>query len=158
MGQTNEFILVVAAPFRKNAASSLSIKEFEFSLSFDLKWMSPREALNVCDMAVRSNLLKLDGDTLKPSFDVDAFDIPHGFKPSPTLFMDKSVVERIMDHIAAATDLDMREIAARINTRQQHLSDLVDIEIAALLVARELGCDIEPIYGQVYDMIIQDSR
>ncbi|MCD4801027.1 MAG: DUF2240 family protein, partial [Methanococcoides sp.] len=45
----DELSLVVASPFKKNATSSLSIKDFEFSLSFDLKWMSPAQASKVRD-------------------------------------------------------------------------------------------------------------
>ena len=40
---------VVSAPFKKNLAVSLSEKDFEFSLAFDLKWFSPKIASEVKD-------------------------------------------------------------------------------------------------------------
>jgi len=154
MKETDELTIAVAGPFKKNAVSSLSIKEFDFSLSFDLKWMSPDDASKLRERAVRSKLLTVDDGILRPDFNIDAVDVPHGFRPSPALFKERSDLDNIMAHIAGSTSLEMREIAARINAKQEELSDLVDIEIAALLVARELGCDIEPIYGKVYDEII----
>lgn len=154
MKEMDELAFAVAGPFKKNSASSLSIKDFDFSLSFDLKWMSPDEASKLRERAIRSKLLVIEDGILRPDFNIDAVDIPHGFKPSPALFKDDSALEYIMAHIAISTSLEMREIAVRINSKQEELSDLVDIEAAAILVARELGCDIESIYQKVYDKII----
>ena len=158
MKEMDELAFAVAGPFKKNAASSLSIKEFDFSLSFDLKWMSPDEASKLRERAVRSKLLVIEDGTLRPDFRIDSVDIPNGFRPSPALFKERSDIENIMAHIAGSTSLEMREIAASINAKQEELSYLVDTETAAIMVARELGCDIESIYQEVYDKIIQGSR
>jgi len=155
MGQVDELTLVVAAPFKKNAVSSLSMRDFEFALSFDLKWMSPDEASKVRDLAIKSRLLALVDGMLKPVFDLDTTDIPHGFKPQVDLFREKTLPEQIMAHISATTGMGLRDIAAKINAKQEQLSDLVDIEVATLLVAKEMGCDIEPFYSQVHDAVIR---
>jgi hypothetical protein len=154
MKEMDELAFAVAGPFKNNASSSLSIKEFDFSLSFDLKWMSPDDASKLRERAIRSKLLVIEDDILRPDFNIDAFDIPPGFKPSPALFKERSDLEHIMAYIASSTSLGVREIAARINAKQEELSYLVDIEAAALLVAREIGCDIGPVYQEVYDRII----
>ncbi|NYT19735.1 MAG: DUF2240 family protein, partial [Methanosarcinales archaeon] len=60
----DELSLVVASPFKKNATSSLSIKDFEFALSFDLKWMSPAQASKVRDQAIMFSLLKFENGEL----------------------------------------------------------------------------------------------
>ena len=155
MGQVDELTLVVAAPFKKNAVPSLSMRDFEFALSFDLKWMSPDEASKVRDLAIKSRLLTLVDGMLKPIFDLDTTDIPHGFKPQVDLFREKTLPEQIMAHISATTGMGLRDIAAKINAKQEQLSDLVDIEVATLLVAKEMGCDIEPFYSQVHDAVIR---
>ena len=158
MGQVNELTLVLAAPFKKNATSSLSMRDFEFALSFDFKWMSPDEASKVRDLGIKSRLLTLDGGALKPVFDLDDVDMPHGFKPDVDLFKEKTLLENIMDHVSTSTGMELRDIAARINAKQEQLSDLVDIEVAALLVAKEVGCDIENLYGQVHDVVFDRER
>ena len=154
MVQVNELTLVVAAPFKKNAAPLLSMRDFEFALSFDLKWMSPDEASKVRDLAIKSRLLTLVDGMLKPVFDLDATDIPHDFKPEVDLFKEKTLLELIMEHISATTGMGLRDIVIKINAKQEQLSDLVDIEVAALLIAKEAGCDIEPFYEQVHELII----
>ena len=58
-----------------------------------------------------------------------------------------------MDHVSTTTGMGLRDIAARINAKQEQLSDLVDIEVAALLVANEMECDIEQFYEQVHDVV-----
>lgn len=155
MGQVNELTLVVAAPFLKNATSSLSMRDFEFSLSFDFKWMSPDEASKIRDLGIKSRLLTLDGGALKPVFDLESIDMPHGFKPDVDLFKEKTLLENIMDDVSATTGMSLRDIAVKINAKQEQLSDLVDIEVAALLVAKELGYDIEPFYGPVHDVVFR---
>jgi hypothetical protein len=40
-----------------------------------------------------------------------------------------------------------------INKKQEELGDLVDIEVAGLLVAREIGCNIDSIYDRVFDKV-----
>jgi hypothetical protein len=45
--------------------------------------------------------------------------------------------------------MDNRNVAALISRKQEKLGDMVEIEVAALLVAREIGCDINKIYPKV---------
>jgi len=151
----DELTLVVAAPFKKNAASSLSLRDFEFALSFDLKWMSPTEASKVRDLAIKSKRLTLVNAMLKPVFDLGNIDIPHGFKPEIDLFKEKTLLGEIIEHISTTTGMALRDIAAKINVKHEQLSDIVDIEVTALLVAREMKCDIDPVYERVYDAIIR---
>jgi hypothetical protein len=54
-----------------------------------------------------------------------------------------------MAMISACSGLDKKNVAALISRKQENLGDLVDIEIAALVVAREIGCDINNIYSKV---------
>lgn len=155
MGHLDEITLVVAAPFKKNAAPLLSMRDFEFALSFDLKWMSPDEASKVRDLAIKSRLLTLVDGMLKPVFDLDTTEIPHDFKPKVDLFKEKTLLEDIMEYISTTTETRLRDIAIRINSKQEQLSDLVDIEVAALLIAKEMGCDIEPFYEKVHDAVVR---
>ena len=155
MGHLDELTLVVAAPFKKNAVPLLSMRDFEFALSFDLKWMSPDEASKVRDLAIKSRLLTLVDGMLKPVFDLDATEIPHDFKPKVDLFKEKTLLEDIMEYISTTTGTGLRDIAIRINSKQEQLSDLVNIEVAALLIAKEMGCDIEPFYKKVHDAVVR---
>src|SRR5665647_1277263 len=76
-----ELKFVVSIPFKKNLAVSLSEKDFEFSLAFDLKWFSPKIASKVKDRALEVGLLNLKHGALIPAFDVESIRLPHAFKP-----------------------------------------------------------------------------
>ncbi|TGC11455.1 DUF2240 family protein [Methanolobus halotolerans] len=149
----DELTLVVATPFKKKATSSLSIKDFEFALSFDLKWMAPDLASRIRDKAIRSRLLRLEGNRLIPAFAIEKIELPQGFKPSGNIFSEKTPIEELITMIAAKTGKTEKEAIAEINTHQERLGDLVDIEITALVVAKEKGCDIESIYQKLYDKV-----
>jgi hypothetical protein len=145
----DEFLYVVAAPFKQHAANFISIRDFEFSLSFGLKWMSPENASKVRDTALALRLLEINENKLVPTFDVGKIEIPRGFRPSERIFHERPLIEQIMAMIAACSGMDNRNVAALISRKQESLGDMVEIEIAALLVAREIGCDINKIYPKI---------
>ncbi|SET04519.1 hypothetical protein SAMN04488587_2063 [Methanococcoides vulcani] len=149
----DELSLVVASPFKKNATSSLSIKDFEFALSFDLKWMSPAQASKVRDQAIMSSILKFENGELVLNMDADAVDIPAGFKPSEDLFREKGNIEKIMDLLITNSGMSKKEVASRINIKQDSLAGLIDAEVAALLVAHDIGCDAGDLFDEVYQRV-----
>ncbi|WP_406657878.1 DUF2240 family protein [Methanolobus sp. ZRKC2] len=150
----DELALVVATPFKKKATSSLSIKDFEFALSFDLKWMAPDHASKVRDKAISSRLLRLEGDKLAPTFAIENIELPQGFKPSGDIFTEKTPIEELISQIAMKTGKGEKEAIVEINSLQERLGDMVEIEIAALIVAREKGCDVESTYQKIYDKVL----
>ncbi|WP_340817679.1 DUF2240 family protein [Methanolobus sp. WCC4] len=154
----DELMLVAATPFKRNNKDSLSIKDFEFVLSFDLKWMAPDVASKVRDKAIGSQLLKFEGAELAPNFDISTIEIPHGFKPSESIFKERSVIEDIIAMIVASCGTSARETTALINKKQEQLEDLVDIEVAGILTAKELGCDIDLIYDRVYSKVFSEKE
>jgi Uncharacterized protein conserved in archaea len=154
----DELMLVAATPFKRNNKNSLSIKDFEFVLSFDLKWMAPDVASKVRDRAIGAHLLKFSGAELVPNFDISKIEIPHGFKPSESIFKERSTIEDIIAMIVANCGKNARDTTALINKKQEQFDDLVDIEVAGLLTAKDLGCDIDPIYDKVYCKVFSKNE
>lgn len=148
----DELMLVAATPFKRSNKHSLSIKDFEFFLSFDLKWMAPDLASRYRDRAIGAQLLRLEGSELVPAFDINKVEIPHGFKPDLSMLEERSVIEDIIANIVAHSGLNVRDTTALINKKQEQLGELVDIEVAGLLTAKELGCNIDELYDRVYNM------
>ncbi len=145
-----EIRLVVATPFRKKGVTSLSIKEFEFALSFDLKWMAPPLASKVRDKAISAGLLRLEGNKLVLAFDISQLELPNGFKPSPSLFTERTILQELVSLIATQTGNSEKDVMALINGRQEKLGDIVDIEVAALIAAKDEGCDVTAIHDKLY--------
>jgi hypothetical protein len=150
----DELMLVAATPFKRNNKKSLSIKDFEFVLSFDLKWMAPDAASRIRDKAIGAQLLRFEGVELVSAFDISKIEIPHGFKPSDSLFQERAIIEDIIAMIVASCGKNTKDTIVMINKKQEELDDLIDIEIAGLLVARELGCKIDSIYDRVYSKVL----
>ncbi|MFP4654254.1 MAG: DUF2240 family protein [Methanohalobium sp.] len=153
--RVDELTKVVASVFKKKSTPQLPIKEFEFALSFDFKWMSPDEASKVSRMAVESNIVHEDNENLNLNIALDNISIPHDFKPSNELFKEKSIIEQIMEYITVTINMDRQNVASKINTKHEKFSELLYPEVAAILVAKEMGCDIMPFYQKVYNNIIQ---
>lgn len=157
---------VVSTPFKKNLASSLSEKDFEFSLAFDLKWFSPKTALKVKDRALEEGLLSIKDGLLVPEFDLDSIRLPHAFKPSEDFLENKESTakkahvekeisfEQILEFISADRGISKQRLASEINAMQDKLFYLVDIRIVALIVAKKLGCNLETLFERVSKSVL----
>lgn len=145
----NEFLSVVAAPFKQYASNTISIKDFEFSLSFGLKWMSPDNASKIKDNAIVAGLVQIKDNKLIATFDPSTVQIKAGFSPSDNVYEQFSILDQIMQMISSCSGMSNRNVAALISKKQESLADMVDIEIVALIVAKEVGCNIDHIYSKM---------
>jgi hypothetical protein len=163
---------VVSIPFKKNLVASLSEKDFEFSLVFDLKWFSPKTALKVKERALEAGLLSLNNGFLVPGFDIESVRLPHAFKPAEDFLESQQSsieesssvketpkeeeisFEQILEFISADTGMTRQKLVSEINSMQDRLSYLVDIRIVALIVARKFGCNIEAIFEKVSKAVL----
>ena len=167
----------VSAPFKKNLAPSLSEKDFEFSLAFDLKWFSPKIASKVKTLALDTGLLSLEEGQLSPGFDVETVRLPHSFKPAEDFLQKLECLassessgcpdiaslessqeelgfEQVLEFISSSTSLNKQTLASEINSMQDRLSYMVDIRVVALIVGRKFGCDIESIFEKVAGAVL----
>ncbi|HIH44986.1 MAG TPA: DUF2240 family protein [Candidatus Methanoperedenaceae archaeon] len=149
----SELERIVAVPFRKKAASALTENEFVLALSLDLKWFSPEQAKVVILNAEKEGLLRREGGNLLPGFDTGTVDIPIGFRPEAWVFEKKSSFERIVDRIASGRKMERQKVVALINRKLEQLSRLVEIEAAAVIVARESDIEVNDLIDDAYASI-----
>ncbi len=152
---------VVSVPFKKTLAASLSEKDFEYSLAFDLKWFSPKTASKVKEKALDAGFLTLKAGALIPCFDVETIRLPHAFKPAEDflenqknsgekiLVKEEVSFEQVLEYISADTGVNRQKLVSEINSMQDRLSYLVDIRVVALITAKKFGCDISAVYDKV---------
>lgn len=159
---------VISTPFKKNLAVSLSEKDFEFSLAFDLKWFSPKTASKVKHEALEQGLLSIKNGLLVPEFDLESVRLPHAFKPSEDFLENKDdsaktkkahvekeiSFEQVLEFISADRGISKQRLASEINSMQDRLFYLVDIRIVALIVAKKLGCNIETLFDRVSKSVL----
>lgn len=141
---TSELEVALAQVFAKKGKGELAEKEFVFAASFDLRWFTPKEAQRLLDIGIESELLVLDGDKVKPTFDHRSVKAPSGYKPSPELLRSptrpKGMFLKLVDKISAEKEVPAKKVISEVNTIQDRMG--VETEVAVLIVARSYGIDV----------------
>ncbi|VUT24000.1 MAG: hypothetical protein MOIL_00282 [Candidatus Methanolliviera sp. GoM_oil] len=134
--------------------------EFIFALSYDLRWFSKKEAEKIFEVSVRENLLEDKEGVLRTKFDFYRVDLPHDFKPEPDFdFKSKSKEEKSLDvilkRIMKEKKIDEKEAMAEINKTQEDFQGLISMEVSALLVARDMGVDIDDVLERYHKELVE---
>lgn len=141
----------LALLFKRKGKNVLSEKEFVFAASMDFRWFSPKEAQALLEQGLRRGLLERTDGFVKPTFEYKSVEVPVNFKPCKDILKEvepeMSVFAEVLDAIAKATGQKKRDIVARVNKAQDRMG--VDIEVAALAVAKDSGVDVSPFVDKV---------
>ncbi len=148
----DELRYAIALLFRRKGRDELTEREFVLSASMDLRWFPPRDAQRLLQIGLETDLLESHGGNIRPAFPIDSVDVPRDFVPtSKTLEVatpaSEDVFLRIVDAMVAHTKSDRRSVIASVNAVQDRLD--VDVEVAALVAARQAGLDVAPFLGAV---------
>lgn len=144
---------LVATPFKKRGKKSLKVSDFIFAISLDLKWGSPDKVRELLQEASEEGLVRVEGDMVHANFDEEEVSVPLGFKPT----RDEDVLEKALRLISSETGMNRKEVIAMANDRQASLQGLVDLEVVALLVAREMGMDVKVLACEAYQNLISEG-
>ncbi|MCE8422895.1 MAG: DUF2240 family protein [Candidatus Methanoperedens sp.] len=149
----SDLIYTVSMPFKRKGKDALKESEFILVLSLDLNWFAPDQAKNILSEAKRRSLIIVEGDLLKPSFDLASVEIPSGFNPGQDIFEIKTIFERTIDRIIVATGIEKRKIISLINKKQEDLLKIVEIDVSAILVALENGVLVDDLIKEEYEAL-----
>ena len=98
----SEIEVALAQLFRKKGKSSLTEKEFVFAASLDLRWFTPKDAQKFLDISMDSELLTLDGDKVKPTFDYNVSMGVYVFEP------------KVISYIPSGENLDFPDLVKKL--------------------------------------------
>src|SRR5438552_3378965 len=137
----------IALLFKRKGRDSLSEREFVLSASMDLRWFPPRDAQRLLQVGLETKLLESRDGTIRPVFDVSAVEVPRDYVPTTAILAMPTPVEedlflRVVDAIAAMTGMDRKAVIHRVNEVQEKMD--VEVEVAALIAARQAGVDVAP--------------
>ncbi len=137
----------IALLFKRKGRDELSEKEFVLSASMDLRWFPPRDAQKLLQLGLETSLLESRAGVIRPTFDLATVDVPRDFTPTPSILgvptpASEDVFLQIVDAIAAQTGSDRKNAIALVNAAQERFD--VEVEVAALIAAREAGVDVGP--------------
>ena len=151
----SEIEVALAQLFRKKGKSSLTEKEFVFAASLDLRWFTPKDAQKFLDISMDSELLVLDSEKVKPTFDYKSIEIPKGYAPAIELLQSsvkpKGIFLKVIDQISTEKDISSKDIISEVNQTQDRMN--IAVEVAALIVARKHGIDVSGYIDQVEEDI-----
>ena len=141
----DELRYAIALLFKRKGRDELTEREFVLSASMDLRWFPPRDAQRLLQLGLETNLLESHGGNIRPAFAIDSVEVPRDFVPTPKTLevatpVSEDVFLRIVDAMVAAAKTDRRSVIASINAVQEKLD--VDVEVAALVAARQAGLDV----------------
>ncbi|MBP6021240.1 MAG: DUF2240 family protein [Candidatus Methanomethylophilaceae archaeon] len=165
-----------AAFFRNKGKDVITVKELTMTISLDLRWMPVKEAARFAELIVAEGIVtKTQDSLLKPSEEIKALDVPVAYKPSKDLLNyivtakppvqskpaevrkpaapPKASGAPLPKLVAMAESKGIKKGAfiAECNKIVKKLN--VDMEVAALIVLRDLGADVSGMYGEVYDFV-----
>ena len=149
-----EKAFLVATPFKKRGKKSLKISDFIFALSLDLKWGSPEKVRALLREAEAEGMVKMDGEIVSAAFDIDAVDVPLGFKPST----EEAILDQGIRLITSQTGMSRKEVIALANDKQDSLKKLVEMDAVVLLLAREMGLDVHDLAAKAYENLLARAR
>jgi hypothetical protein len=141
-----EKAFLVATPFKKRGKNSLKISDFIFALSLDLKWGPPEKVRALLREAEAEGMVKIEGEMVTASFDMETLDVPLGFKPSTQ----EGILDRGIRLITSQTGMSRKEVIALANEKQDSLKMLVELDAVVLLAAREMGIDVRSLAEEAY--------
>ena len=155
MIQIQEIEVALAQLFRKKGKGSLTEKEFVFAASLDLRWFTPKDAQKFLDISTESELLMMDGDRLKPTFDYKSVEVPKGYAPTVELLQasvkPKGIFLKVVDQISTEKEIPSKDVISLVNQTQDRMN--IDVEVAALIVARQYGVDVSEYIDKVEEDI-----
>ncbi|MDY6965888.1 MAG: DUF2240 family protein [Halobacteriota archaeon] len=147
----------VAQPFKKLGKDALTIDEFIFALSLDLEWFTPEEARSLLHQAVSSGLLIMDGEDLKPNFKLKSVKRPADFRPDPDIFTG-SVLKKTIDRILDEKGIGREDVIELMNKKEEKFKGIIEKDVLCLLVAKELGVEIEDLVAEAYDSLTSSTQ
>ncbi|MBI0582674.1 MAG: DUF2240 family protein [Methanomassiliicoccus sp.] len=142
--------------FKRKGKNVMTETEFILTVSFDYRWFTPKEAQMLLDVAVRRGLLTRTEEYLKPNFDIKDVEASLSFRPSKDVLSgdreEMSLFAQLIQLISEKGGLKKRDAVARVNRAQERLG--VDVEVAAVVVAKDLGADVGPFLEPVRKEIL----
>lgn len=148
---------VIAAAFNSKGKRRLSRSELNYVLSFDLKWFTHEKSKELVDVSLKKGLLEEENEMLQPSFDIHNVEVPLGFKPDLKKIITSNTFDEVVWELASKTGREVVEVTAMINGMQERLSNLLDLNVIALILAKQHGIDILPYLDKVWDELIKNA-
>jgi hypothetical protein len=157
-----------AAFFRIKGKDVVTEKEFTMSVALEYKWVSVAEADRLLKVLISQGILTRSNGYIKPAKDLSAVRVPVAYRPSeelrkslagtsevkPAKAAPEAPADIFMELIdmAVANGLPKGKFVAESNIVKKRLG--VETCVAALILLRDNGIDIEGVKDRVYAQVL----
>jgi len=132
-------------------------RDLVLTASMNLRWFSPERAEEMVSMAIEAGYLSTNGSILSLTFDPSTIQIPQGFTPTISILKKKetsdNLLMRIIQAISEKTHEEKKRVMAKVNTMVIEMN--IDVEVAALLLASEMGIDVKGFRDEVKSEVMK---
>ncbi len=155
----NELKQTVAMIFSRKGRPSMTERDFILTASMDFRWFPPKDSQKLLEVALEAELVtRKDGDVIA-NFDPKSVEIPLDFSPGPEVLrrrpQETDLFTQILGRITAGSEVEEKRLISKINSVQSSMD--ITIEVAALIVGRELGVDLSSFHGAVGERLQSSS-
>lgn len=153
---------VVSTPFKRKGKDEIGKRAFVFTLALDLNWFSLDEARKILEIAKKKGFLDEKNEKIFPTFEVSDADVSLSFKPNSE-FIDKikeegeNILSLVIKRIQEEEDETRKEIVSEANEIQSEMEKLIDVEVAALLLAKEKGIEVSDLVNKKIAQLEESS-
>lgn len=155
-----EYKIIIAFVFNRSGKKEMSFSDFYLTLSLDLNWFNLNYAKNFTKKVVENNLLKIEKELIKPTFNIDNIKIPTGFYPSKKALFEidiknkktinnkeDSILKIILEKIVEKSNLDKKTIIKEIKELEKEKN--ITAEIASMLIAKQYLINLNEILKKI---------
>lgn len=145
----------IASAFKLKGKSEMEKSELTYTLSFDLKFFSHETSKKVVELAERKGVVRVENGIVRPNFDLSEIKLEDSFKPDIQKIFNNNIFDEIVREICNKTGKEFPEVVRIINKKQMELGNILDVEVVALIVAAEVGVDIENYLDAAEDEVLR---
>ena len=153
---TTEAHIIIAFLYKRSGKPVLTESDLYLSLSMDLGWMTTTDAKTFVRQALDTSLLEQNEQGLKPTFDINTIQIPHGFIPKPPTQQKpnkpENLLDRILTTINSHTKLPIDTLLSETISLAQEKN--VTREVAALWVAHRHDVNVSALYDETQQHLV----
>jgi len=150
--------ITIAAPFRHARKDQLKKNEIVYYLSFKQHWMNIDQANVLISRAEEEGLIELNGDMIKPLFDVSTVEVPLGYKPGSAIFERSDPVDDLLSRIAQRTGIPRAQLVAEQNhVVQEQFGGNLRSEAAVVIMARRHGVEFQDMLPALREHLVKNE-
>lgn len=147
--------ITIAAPFRHSHRTELRKNEIVYYLAFKQHWMNIEQANQVIARALEEGLVAVEGEMIRPLFDVSGVEIPLGFKPGPSVFRKSDPLDDLVERIAERAGMQKGAVVSEVNRIvQEKFQGNLAPEAAAVILAKRHGVEFRDLLPALRDQVL----